>query len=265
MVSRALYEQVCGRATRPICADQLNELESAEPIERRLAIATSKKPDCVMIDFMGNGNRLSLVRGSWAIDCGLDDEAALKVERLARMQQTDLASAANQVELEELLGDRPDLLLEVVKANDRPIAYTVDNRNPFAGTPSSLAIEYLGVRTPSIISIHRETALALPEQVRILQSCGITDAELLTAERAAALISEIMIRRRHGLADPRQIDLLVTVGDFPAEKVRKLTHDRAGRGIGQLKDNNWVRPAAWDKPRPTAGSVVEAECSTVGG
>jgi len=59
--SRALYAQQIGRGTRPLeaVANVLGDIESAEG--RREAIASSEKPHCTVLDFVGNSGKHKLV------------------------------------------------------------------------------------------------------------------------------------------------------------------------------------------------------------
>jgi superfamily II DNA or RNA helicase len=56
--SRALYAQMVGRGTRPIAS----AIEGAKSVnERKAAIAASSKPDCIVIDLVGNSGKHELV------------------------------------------------------------------------------------------------------------------------------------------------------------------------------------------------------------
>ena len=57
-LSLAHYEQMCGRSTRPL-PGVVDGLKTKE--ERRAAIASSEKPYCRIIDFVGNSGRLKLI------------------------------------------------------------------------------------------------------------------------------------------------------------------------------------------------------------
>lgn len=58
--SRALYAQMAGRATRPQ-AGLVDQFATAA--ERRTAISSSKKPNAMLIDFVGNSGRHKLING----------------------------------------------------------------------------------------------------------------------------------------------------------------------------------------------------------
>jgi len=70
--SRSLYAQMVGRATRPL-PGLVDGLETAE--ERRQAIANSRKPACLVIDFVGNAGRHKLVTSADILGGNISDEA----------------------------------------------------------------------------------------------------------------------------------------------------------------------------------------------
>jgi superfamily II DNA/RNA helicase len=56
--SRALYTQMVGRGTRPI-PEAVNGID--DPEERKQRIAASRKPNCTVLDFVGNSGRHKLI------------------------------------------------------------------------------------------------------------------------------------------------------------------------------------------------------------
>lgn len=77
--SRALYAQQIGRATRPL-PGVVDGPETADL--RKAAIAASKKPSCLIVDFCGNSGKHKLVYASDILGGKVSDEA---VERSIRM------------------------------------------------------------------------------------------------------------------------------------------------------------------------------------
>lgn len=70
--SRSLYAQMVGRATRPL-PGLVDGLEAAE--ERRMAIGGSKKPSCLVVDFVGNSGRHKLMTSADILGGNVSDEA----------------------------------------------------------------------------------------------------------------------------------------------------------------------------------------------
>ena len=70
--SRSLYSQMVGRAMRPL-PGLVDGVESAE--ERRMAISGSKKPACLVVDFVGNSGRHKLMTSADILGGNVSDEA----------------------------------------------------------------------------------------------------------------------------------------------------------------------------------------------
>lgn len=80
--SRARYTQQIGRGLRPL-EGVLDGLESAE--ERRMAIAATSKPVCIVLDFVGNSGRHSLVTAADVLGGKISDQAkALAHKRILK-------------------------------------------------------------------------------------------------------------------------------------------------------------------------------------
>jgi len=70
--SRSLYAQMVGRAMRPL-PGLVDGVESPE--ERRMAIGGSKKPACLVVDFVGNSGRHKLMTSADILGGNVSDEA----------------------------------------------------------------------------------------------------------------------------------------------------------------------------------------------
>jgi superfamily II DNA or RNA helicase len=95
--SRPLYAQMVGRGTRPdeATAAVLNTVETAD--ERRAMVAASAKPNCIVLDFVGNAGKHKLV-SSFDLCVPLDVDAAVldRAKELAQ-EQGDGADVADTV------------------------------------------------------------------------------------------------------------------------------------------------------------------------
>lgn len=237
MISRALYAQCCGRGTRPVIPMELNALMHASGEDRRLAIANSAKPNCLLLDFMGNAGRLKLVRSAAAMDPDIDEKTAELAEKIAEERQLDMNAALNVAE--EM---REELLKEVDQRDGAAKHdYEVTEIDPFEGSRSQQVFRLLGIRSVK----DRWGLPATDAQVAALKKWQVPDAEVLDRRQASDLLSAMGERKDKGMASYRQIELLVNVGKLPLDQVRRLPRERAARGLDQLKRNKWKRPEDW--------------------
>lgn len=244
MISRALYAQCAGRGTRPVIPMRLNELMHEDAILRRQAIADSEKADCLLIDFLGNAGRLKLVRAASSMDPNIDEETAELAEKVAKERQLTMHQALDVAE------EMRAALLEQINSREvnRDHSYEVVEIDPFNGSKCQRVFRLLGVTRKSKQWTSTRTP-ATDAQIDTLKLHKIPDPHVLSRDDAAKLIAELAWRRQHQLASPRQVELLVNVGRLPADQVRRLSAERAARGITQLKANKWKRPESWDRPK----------------
>jgi superfamily II DNA or RNA helicase len=88
--SRSLYAQMVGRATRPLPGI----VDGPEtPDARRAAIATSGKPSCLVVDFVGNSGRHKLITSADILGGKVSDEAIdraiLKAQQAGQRMRMD--------------------------------------------------------------------------------------------------------------------------------------------------------------------------------
>lgn len=94
--SRARYTQQIGRGLRPL--DQLLDgLESPE--ERRMAIANSSKPTCIVLDFVGNSGRHSLMTVADVLGGRISEQA--KVRAKAKILKAGRGNMLDELSLAE--------------------------------------------------------------------------------------------------------------------------------------------------------------------
>jgi len=243
MISRALYAQCAGRGTRPIIPHLLNDLMYEPAARRREAIANSAKPDCLLLDFLGNSGRLKLVRGAAGLDPDLDEETAEMAEGLAEEKQIPLLEALALAE--EM---RAELLKEVAKRDAKKAShgYSVTEVDPFEGSKCQKIFGLLGLRRRDD---RWGLGSATDNQVAALKRWKVDDADILTRQQASDLLTILGKRKDAGLASYRMVELLVNVGKLPPDQVRRLPIARAKIGLDQLKANGWKRPERWGPVR----------------
>ena len=96
--SRALYAQMAGRATRP-SADIAAKLGDEElPGIRCSMIATSSKPSCLIVDFVGNSGRHKLITTTDILGGKEIDEEVLSRARAYMREKSDQGEAVDTAE-----------------------------------------------------------------------------------------------------------------------------------------------------------------------
>lgn len=197
--SRMLYAQAIGRGLRPL-KGTVDGLETAE--ERLAAIATSGKPDCLVIDLVGVSRKHSLIQ---TVDL-LGGKMHELVREEAKKWNGEAEEGCPKDVLEALLAAaaREDDLRakerQRVVAEAKIKAKTMD---PFAVFPEAAAEVEPG---------WWENREATEEQLKELESAGIKSEGRLTHADAAALIREKRRRAKAGLCSFKQAKILQRLG-----------------------------------------------------
>lgn len=235
--SEGLYIQVAGRGLRTLPG--IGELPTAE--ERRAAIAASAKPDCLLLDFVGNSGTHELVTAVDAILGGryTDDE---------KKRAKKLAEKNPGAKLEELLEKaRKDLeekrAREAAKRADlkAEVQYRVEEAAAFG----VLHMKDPGI-TPGAKPMRVDQAAELERRgVKI----GKDIPPDVTAEQADALIRSLRTRAKLGLATYPQTRLLQKYG-IPDVNLSFAT---AMSLINEIKLNGW-RPLTRERVATLTGA-----------
>lgn len=215
--SRALYCQILGRGTRPLPEADIDSLETAD--ERRMAIATSRKPDCLVIDFVGNAGRHKLVHAADVLGGRISDEVVERAKRIAEQRSgqgldTDVQQALR--EALEAAQERKRQERRQIIAKARYVAKDID---PFD------LLDVAAGREPGYLRGKRAT----PKQIAFLRAAGVRNVERLSLHKASRLIEEIKRRDGAGLCTARQAELLARYG-YPTD----VTRDEASRMIAEI-------------------------------
>ena len=135
--SRSLYAQMAGRATRPAeaIAHDLNDHESPEA--RKAMIEASEKPNCLIVDFVGNAGRHKLCTSVDILGGKISDRAKeLATERMQNGPPTDVSDAiAEAIEAERKEKERDAAKRARLKAKATYTTSTVDPFDTFQVTP----------------------------------------------------------------------------------------------------------------------------------
>jgi len=199
--SRALYCQCIGRATRPV-PKLLEGLSDAA--SRRAAIAASRKPAAIILDYCGNAGRHKLVHAADALSesfsQAVQDRAHRAVDRQAADNEVDVLEALTKAEVEEQRNEeRKKRRGIVVKAQ-----YAVQDIDPFSlvdlAHDRTLAWSRGDPPTDKQVDFLRRLRVRLPDMLT-KQEAG----RLITAAISTPTPKQSAVLLRHGL-DPADFD-----------------------------------------------------------
>jgi len=218
--SRALYAQMIGRATRPLPFTVDGPPTAAS---RRKAIADSKKPKCLIVDFVGNSGRHKLVSTADILGGKYDDEvitlAKKKIAESEIEQPTEEALEAAYKEREKAK------LLEACRRSRLQIRanYRTQQVNPFS----------VWELTPERERGWDRGKTLTEKQLALLQKQGINTDEM-PYHQQRQLLNEMFRRFDENLCSYKQAKLLKDHG-----LKTDLTRQEATEAIRILSSNNW--------------------------
>lgn len=225
--SRSLYSQAIGRATRPL-PGVVDNLENSE--ERRNAIAFSDKPDCLILDFVGNSGRHKLISTTDILGGNYDEN----IIAAAVMKARKAGGAADMRRtIEEIIAERKkqksdsDSRRRVVKAMSRFSTTQVDPFDVFDRAPD---------REPGWHKGRKPTE----KQLETLAKFKIDLSPELSFHQASQLLDTAIGRMKKNLASYKQMKVLIKAG---YEDVSNITFKDASAMIDALAKNGWRRPA----------------------
>jgi superfamily II DNA or RNA helicase len=212
--SRALYAQMCGRGTRPVpgivdeCADT--------PEDRRAAIAKSRKPGCLIVDFEGNCGRHKLITTANILGGNYTDEAIVLAERKIRESQGAMPVAqALAVAQADLTREREIARRQRLVGTATYQTKEVDPFSVFDLAPKRER-EWDRGKAPS------------QAQIDYLNKNGV-NTDGLTKSKASQIIGEIIERRKKGKCSYKQAKVLRKHGLDP-----NLSFEDAKKAIDEI-------------------------------
>lgn len=226
--SRCLYSQMVGRATRPL-PGIVDRYDTAE--ERRFAMANSVKPNCLVIDFVGNSGRHKLMTTADILGGRASDEAVERAIAKAKAKGKAV-NMADAVEAEERI-----LQEEIEERKKREAArkarivakaqFSTRHINPFD------VFQLEPARSKGW-----DNGKSLTEkQMSLLRKHGMEPSEMSYAQ-GRQVLSEMFRRWGGKLCTIKQAKLLRKHGyetkDLPMAEASKL--------IDALAKNGWRRP-----------------------
>ena len=217
--SRALYTQMVGRGTRPMVPVTEDEAGA-----RRQSIAFSTKPDCLVLDFVGNSGRHQLVCSIDILKPSLPKEVResvkVRVEALTDEGEHVAPSQLDRIVAEEEEAYRRSRVVASVQYNTSDI-------DPFT---------MLGIKAKPL-SKWSNTRQLTEKQTAILVNAGINVNNMPIHQQRQA-IEKIFERSRKGLCSMKQMALLCKFGYSSAE-VKTWTRQTAGATLDQIRNNGW--------------------------
>lgn len=204
--SRSLYAQMVGRGTRvlPGTVEHIEGKEAA--LERCRAIASSNKPGCLLIDFVGNNTRHTLMTPEDLLG-GRYDEETRKLAKKIRKESPDdgrdvgeiLEDASSQVQRQRMAA-----AAKSIKSQVRSVSRDFD---PF---------KMLGVEPEREDQFTTEYGYKpmSDKQRQFLEKQGFAPGKLneTSARSASKLIGNIINRRKKGLMSHKQAAALFRFG-----------------------------------------------------
>lgn len=240
--SQPLYTQMIGRGTRPL-PGVVDGPPTAE--DRKRAIAASRKPSLLVLDFAGNAGTHKLISALDALAGDTRLDAIERAKEIAPKKDVpeDVLEAIEEARLLVEREKRVELTRrKELKARAKVRTKTVD---PFAlfDLPTARHRPSASVEPPKLSE----------KQVEVLEGEGLI--HLANDPRTAKIaIEEVFRRRREGLCTTKQAGLLAKYR-FP---VRDMTKDQASAIIATLAKSKWrlpnriipAVPETWPRPRP---------------
>lgn len=218
--SLTLYTQMLGRGLRPL-PGTVDGVPDAT--DRRLAVLTSDKPKCLVLDFVGNSSH-KLASAYDVLGGNYDAETKELARREAARERKDVGEVMQQaaalLALERKWKER-----EHIKA--RAVQYGAHAVDPFDEHGAEVAgSEYTGPARGT----------ATDSQVRMLVNLGCTEAFALRQSKrsASAVIDDISSKR----CTTKQANTLRKHGISPDG----IPMSRASRIIDAIAANGWRRP-----------------------
>lgn len=215
--SLVLYTQMLGRGLRPLpgVVDGV-----ADAFDRRMQVLTSPKPDCLVLDFVGNSAH-KLVSSFDVLGGSYDDEVR-DLARRGAAPKKDVGQALEQAKhllaLQRQWKEREDIRADYVRYG----AYPVD---PFGDGPAIAGSAYTGPARGSITD----------SQLRLLINLGVSGdtARRYSKRQAGAVIDKVA--RTHCTA--KQARVLAQYGIDPTG----MGMDEASQKIDEIAANGWQR------------------------
>lgn len=219
--SRALYAQAIGRGTRPVCESLGNYMSKDEGPIRKKLIRASEKPDCLILDFVGNSGRHSLMGPEDVLG---GNYTAVEVEYAKKQKPSGGVLVSLQKAREELR--------RIAAATQARVQAKVNQFDPFGVLHLNRGADQAEMR----FGYKPMT----PGQLEALKKIGLRDQDLegISRTEASKLLGAAFKRMDLGLASYKQLRALKKYG---IDDVR-ISFKRASEAMTYLQQMNWKDP-----------------------
>lgn len=224
--SRSLYAQAIGRGTRPLTGT-VDGLETAD--DRRAAIAFSAKPDCLVLDFVGNAGRHKLISTADILGGSYSD---LDIAAAVLKARKSGGPADMRKTLEEIIAEREkqknlaDERRQRVKASSKFLMTTIDPFEMFNRVPTREPGWHKGRQpTERMVEALKKFKIDLPKELSFHQAKELLDAAITRSKAGMSSYGQMKVLRKFGY-----------------ENVTQLTFKDASKLIDSLAQNGWRRP-----------------------
>jgi superfamily II DNA or RNA helicase len=223
-LSRALYTQMIGRGGRPLPGIFGDRLRLDERLHRIAAIGQSAKPDCMILDCVGNSTRHSLIGPEDALGGNFDPDVIAMAKEKAKQNGGDPLRALKDAQAE---------LKAILSASTAQVKATISRFDPFA---------VLGVSFDDEDRYAQRFGLkpATENQRALLTKKGMTDRDMdgLSKRAASSLLEEMGKRQSKGLATFKQVRALEKFG---IQSAKSVSFERAKMGLDYIGQQGWGR------------------------
>jgi superfamily II DNA or RNA helicase len=228
--SRSLYAQMAGRAIRPL--EEIAHLLNDEPdaADRRAMIAASRKPGCLIVDFVGNSGRHKLITTADILGGKVSDKAKQKAVEKAQKdgESVRMDEALDAAEAEVVTEEKAEAARRArLKARASWEAQNIDPFDTFQIQPDRARGWDAGRKLTD-------------KQLAFLAKQGI-DASAMPYAQGRQLVTELFRRFDEHLCTFKQAKVLRKYG-LPSN----VTMDTARQLIDAVAANGWKRPANAD-------------------
>lgn len=222
--SRSLYAQMVGRGTRPL-PNTVDGLAEAE--DRRAVIASSRKKDCIILDFCANAGKHSLA----SLPDILGGKMSEDVIKRAKQHQEESADSDQPIDVIALL-EQAELDIEEEEKERRD----KERRRVVVGKAKVSVGEIDAFSVYGLSTRGRDTFRVLPlteGQKEVLRKQGVP-FDRLDAWQQRELFKETVRRFKQNRCSFRQAKLLNRFGQSS-----DCSFDQAKAVIDRLAKNNW--------------------------
>ena len=220
--SRALFTQMVGRGLRPLPGVVDGQ---PTPAQRQANIATSPKPHCDVLDFVGNAGRHALICVADILGGKYPDDVRARAKQLLEAGEVDPNAALEQA-AEDLAAEAEKKRLAEISRRARlraSASYRTETYDPF---------KVLGVAPPR----HRGAEPSTLKQCEFLNKFGV-DATDMSRNEATKLQRTIFARMKDGKCSLKQARILARHGYDT-----NVSMDEASQIMDGLARNGWKRP-----------------------